>query len=201
MYDTLLEIVGYVASAIVLVSFFMSSVTRLRLVNLVGAALFAIYACLTHTYPTALMNLCIVLVDIYYLVRLSRRNARYTVLPTEVHDPHLQAFLAFHGDHLRRVFPDLEQALALADTLCLTYCDLTPAGLLLGKGTAHGTLEVLVEYNIPAHRDGYTSRALYAALPGMGIRRLVWHGVSQSRAKQLKKLGCSQENGRWVMVL
>lgn len=201
MYDTILEIVGYVASAIVLVSFFMASVVKLRLYNLIGGAIFTVYAFLTRTYPTAAMNLCIVLVDIYYLLKLSRRNARYTILPTRADDPYLEAFLAFFRSDIRQVCPNLEETLAHADTICLTYCDMSPAGLLLGKQLDEKTLQLLLEYHTPAHRDSYTSRALYTNLQSRGIGKLVWSEVSQCGRKRLKKLGYSPQAGQWVMEL
>ena len=61
------EIIGYIASALVAVSLMMSSILKLRVINLVGAALFTAYGLLIGAYPVAVMNLFIVLIDLYYL--------------------------------------------------------------------------------------------------------------------------------------
>ena len=56
----LLELVGYVGSGLVIVSMLMTSVARLRVINMIGSAIFTVYALLIHSYPTALMNLFLV---------------------------------------------------------------------------------------------------------------------------------------------
>lgn len=42
--EMLLELVGYFASLLVLVSLLMTSVVKLRVINMVGSLIFAIYA-------------------------------------------------------------------------------------------------------------------------------------------------------------
>jgi len=61
------EIIGYVASLLVAVSLMMRSVLKLRIINLLGAAAFTLYGLLIDAYPVAVMNLFIVLIDLYYL--------------------------------------------------------------------------------------------------------------------------------------
>ena len=61
------EIIGYVASLLVAVSLMMRSVLKLRVINLLGAAVFTLYGLLIGAYPVAVMNLFIVLIDLYYL--------------------------------------------------------------------------------------------------------------------------------------
>lgn len=73
------EIVGYIASALVAVSLMMSSIFRLRVINLVGAALFTVYGLLIGAYPVAAMNLFIVLIDLYYLRDMVSIAKRLTI--------------------------------------------------------------------------------------------------------------------------
>ena len=61
------EIIGYVASVLVAVSLMMRSVFKLRVINLLGAAVFTAYGLLIDAYPVAAMNLFIVFIDLYYL--------------------------------------------------------------------------------------------------------------------------------------
>ena len=62
--DMIIEFVGYLGSFIVLISFLMSSVVRLRIVNGIGALIFAIYALIIRSYPTAIMNFCLIGINI-----------------------------------------------------------------------------------------------------------------------------------------
>lgn len=70
----IVEIMGYFASFLILVSFLMSSVIRLRIVNCAGALIYVVYALIIRSYPTALMNLCLVGINIYYLRKLTKKD-------------------------------------------------------------------------------------------------------------------------------
>ncbi|MFL1897398.1 uroporphyrinogen decarboxylase [Aquimarina sp. 2-A2] len=62
------ELVGYFASAMVLASFLMRNIKKLRLVNSVGCLAFIVYGVLLNwSIPIILTNSAIVCVNIYYL--------------------------------------------------------------------------------------------------------------------------------------
>ena len=61
------EMLGYLASVFVAVSLTMRSLTKLRVINLIGALLFTVYGLIISAYPVAVVNGFIVLVNIYYL--------------------------------------------------------------------------------------------------------------------------------------
>ena len=65
----IVELIGYFSSLLVLVSFLMTSVIRLRIVNSVGAIIFTVYATIIGSYPTALINLCLVGINMYNLYK------------------------------------------------------------------------------------------------------------------------------------
>ena len=66
----IVDLVGYFASLLVLVSFLMTSVIKLRIVDSIGALIFAVYAVIIRSYPTALMNLALVGINMYYLYKI-----------------------------------------------------------------------------------------------------------------------------------
>lgn len=74
------ELIGYTASFIVLVSLLMSSLWRLRILNLVGALTFTAYGVLIGAAPVAVVNFLIAVIDVYYLLRM-RREAAATQTP------------------------------------------------------------------------------------------------------------------------
>lgn len=67
-----LEIFGYVGMALVLVSMMMTSVKWLRILNMSGALICAIYGILTNTWPTALLNIGLLIIQMVQLIRLYR---------------------------------------------------------------------------------------------------------------------------------
>ena len=62
------EIVGYLASFFVLLSFFTKDMRKLRLVNSIGCALFVTYGILLMSIPIVITNIAILLVNAYYLL-------------------------------------------------------------------------------------------------------------------------------------
>jgi len=61
------EIVGYLASLFVLLSFFKKDIRQLRIVNSIGCALFVTYGILLPSIPVIITNIAILLVNGYYL--------------------------------------------------------------------------------------------------------------------------------------
>ncbi|MGB1269244.1 MAG: uroporphyrinogen decarboxylase [Flavobacteriaceae bacterium] len=70
MEITLVEIVGYLASIVVLLSFTMKDVKKLRLVNMVGCLLFVVYGFMMPTIrvglPIIITNAAIMGINMYY---------------------------------------------------------------------------------------------------------------------------------------
>jgi len=65
---TFTEWVGYLASIILIISFMMKNVKKLRIINSIGAALFVAYGImLTYSWPIIITNQFILFANIYYL--------------------------------------------------------------------------------------------------------------------------------------
>jgi len=65
------EWVGYIATAIVLISFLMKSVNKLRIVNSLGCLLFVFYGVLLEpiSKPIIITNFAILSINMYYLLK------------------------------------------------------------------------------------------------------------------------------------
>ncbi len=67
------EIIGYIASFVVLLSFLMKDMVKLRIVNSIGCGLFVVYGfLLQNSVPIILTNSVILLIHIYYLLKEKR---------------------------------------------------------------------------------------------------------------------------------
>lgn len=64
------EIIGFLGAFLVLVSFLLKDIKWIRIVNVVGALLFTVYGFSTQTWATAFMNLALIIVHIFYLVKM-----------------------------------------------------------------------------------------------------------------------------------
>ena len=66
---TLLEIFGYTGSFLVILSMMMTSVSKLRVLNVCGAFISAIYSAVYQAYPVVLLNVCLMIINVFQLVR------------------------------------------------------------------------------------------------------------------------------------
>jgi uncharacterized protein with PQ loop repeat len=62
------EWVGYAAMVVLLISFMMKNVRKLRIINSIGCALFVMYGLLLSTsWPIVISNIAIICINFYYL--------------------------------------------------------------------------------------------------------------------------------------
>jgi len=64
-----MEILGYIATVIVLSSFLMKKMTNLRVLNSIGACLFIVYGLLISSGPVVLTNSLILSINVIKLVQ------------------------------------------------------------------------------------------------------------------------------------
>lgn len=67
-----LELFGYLGTGLVLLSMMMTSLERLRWINLAGSVVSMLYAIATKTWPVVLLNLGMILINAVQLIRLKR---------------------------------------------------------------------------------------------------------------------------------
>lgn len=69
-----LEIFGYIGTALVLVSMAMTSITKLRVINLAGSVVSMIYAAFCSAWPVVLLNFGLALINIIKLSRMAHEK-------------------------------------------------------------------------------------------------------------------------------
>ena len=105
--STIIEMVGYLGSFLVLVSFLMTSVVKLRIVNTVGSIIFMIYALIIKSYPTAVMNFCLVVINLHFLYKMNKMGKEYEITRVEKEDGYLEYLLNLYHSDIRTCFPDI----------------------------------------------------------------------------------------------
>ena len=197
----MVEMIGYLGSVLVVVSMLMSSVVKLRVINTIGSGIFAAYALMIHSYPTALMNACLVGINLYNLARLNQKDRAYDLTQAAAGDGLLEYLLNHYREDILTYFPGFTGA-EEADRAYVVFCGGDPAGLLLGTDGAQGTLHVKLDYSTPTYRDCSIGASLYAKLPSKGVHTLVFEGEeSKAHAAYLTKMGFARENGAYVKYL
>jgi len=64
---SLIDLLGYLAMAVLLVSFTMKAVRKLRIINSFGCVLFAIWGLIIEEWPVVITNISILIINLYYL--------------------------------------------------------------------------------------------------------------------------------------
>jgi len=68
----MLEVSAYIAMLIVLVSFTMKDMVKLRILNSIACAIFVVYGIAHDTMPIVVMNISVILINVYYLIKTKR---------------------------------------------------------------------------------------------------------------------------------
>ncbi len=197
-----IDLIGYAGSALVLISMLMTSVVRLRIINLTGSIIFAGYALAIRSYPTAIMNICLAGINIYHLVRIFKEQRIYTLVNTDQDDGYFSYLLKSNEGDIKHYFPEFSLNDLKADVACLVCCDSNPAGLFLGKITEPGNVEVLLDYATAVYRDTSVGRFLYGQLAKEGYRSLTFKQKAEKHIAYLEKTGYKPgDDGSYVLDL
>lgn len=186
------ELVGYLASALVVASLAMSSVVRLRIISLAGSIAFIVYGVLIESIPIIITNASIALLNIFFLRRefaSGGRDLGAIVVPRE--SPFLVDFLRSHEADIARFQPDVSLTDVGDFALVLTRNGL-PAGVLLGDRRG-SRLEVHVDHVLPEYRDSRIGRWLFGdgadVLRDAGVGHVVTTGHSDIHESYLRRVG------------
>jgi len=190
------EALGYLASALVIVSLAMRSVVRLRVISLCGSVTFLVYGYLIESPPVMVTNGSIALINLWFL------RQEFFVKPANRHDlgvsrirpdsPFLTDFVEYHADDIGRFQPDFEMPVGDDVVSMLLTRDGLPAGLLVGR-RSDDTLAIDLDYVLREHRDSRIGQWIYG--PGAtvfrddGLRRLTATALTDDHQRYLRRVG------------
>jgi hypothetical protein len=190
------ELVGYLASALVVLSLTMTSVVRLRMVSLAGSITFFLYGVLIESVPIMITNGSIAVINVWFLRREfasgGPRGRDLGVSHIRPDSPFLADFVAFHLADIHRFQPDFHLPTGDDVVTLLLNRDGLPAGLLIGRRQG-STLTIDLDYVLGPYRDSRIGRWLYG--PGSsvfradGIDELRSAGTTDTHRKYLERVG------------
>jgi hypothetical protein len=197
------ELIGYLASALIVVSLLMSSILRLRIIGLFGAITFTAYGLLIGAFPIAVANGAIIGIHVVHLTRMLRQRAAdayFEALAVPADSPVLRRFVDFHADDARRFQPDFE-GLRGEELALLILRDAVPAGVVLADVDGDEA-RVSLDYVVAEHRDLRPGRFLWVesdAFTSRGIRRVTTTAPTAEHARYLRNVGFERAgDGTWV---
>ena len=185
------ELIGYLASLLVVISLSMTSVVRLRMISLAGSVAFVAYASLIGSVPIVVTNIAIACLNIWFLWRelSGGRDLGAIIVPPD--SAFLLDFLHNHADEIEGFQPDSDPSERATFAMVLTR-DGLPAGVVLGERDG-STLDITIDFVLRAYRDSRLGRWLYG--PGArvfkpaGIDRITATASSDSHRSYLDRVG------------
>ena len=194
-----LEIFGYIGSALVVVSLLMASVVKLRIINTIGSVISGTYALIIGSFPLALMNISLIIINLYYLYKLLKTKQQFEIVAGNGGDSFVKYFVDRNKKDIEVFFPGVEFENAENEVAYMVCCNGNPAGVLLGKDLGNGVLDVLVDYSAPAYRDCSVGAFLYANLGEYGVKKLVFtQNKADDHVSYLTKMGFENVDGDYV---
>jgi len=189
-----IEIFGTMASVIVAISLMMRNIKWLRILNGIGSAAFVIYGIFIGALPVWLLNAFIVIINIYYLVKMRLTRDRFDIIERPIHEsPYIDLFLKFYKNDIELFFPQfkLDDVDGLHADLILR--DMNPVSLILYKTIKEHETEIVLDYAVPNYRDfknaQYYFNAIRKRIASEGTHVFVARAYTKPHAKYLKKLG------------
>ena len=171
-----IELIGYVASALIAFSMMLSSILRLRLINLAGALAFTVYGILIGAIPVAILNGLIVVVNAHFLLQMMRAKEYFHLL-SRPGSGYLSYFLFFYEKDIGSLHPGFEYRPHENQLTLLILRDCTPAGVFIADEEPGGVLRVVLDYAIPRFRDFKIGRFLFVEKADFfrerGIREII----------------------------
>lgn len=196
----ILELIGWIGSALVVLSLAQARVWRFRVLNFAGAALATFYNAVLSIWPFAAMNGIIAVIDIYWMVRLKRESRltsqAYELVQVNHDDAFLSHFLKIHGEDARQHYPHFDPAQPSRATVLVMRGDET-VGVVVVSDTTDGTARISLDYVTPRFRDFSPGRFVYensGLFDRLGVRRI----QSTGDPDYLRRMGFAQHGGVWT---
>ena len=195
------ELVGYLASGIVVVSLTQSRVLYLRGFSLVGSTVFTIYGVLIDSVPLIVTNVVLLGLNLFHLWRILSGREEFSLLEVSTDSAYLRRFLEFHAEDIAASQPDFSGTRE-GDTAVMVLRDMVPTVLIVGR-PRDGEFRVFLDYAIPSYRDFKGGKWLYDRrsdlFDRLGTKTVVAAGLTDPHRRYLKRAGFTpREDGKWT---
>ncbi len=153
------EIIGYVASILIIASLAMTSVLRLRTLSLLGSIAYVTYGVALGAWPIVIANAIIAVLNIWNIYRVLTSTQGLGVSPIAIDAPYLADFLEAHQSDIDKFQPGVRPE--PGDRAWLFLRDGLPVGALLGR-VEGSDFKVKLDYVRPPFRDARLGAWLFS---------------------------------------
>jgi hypothetical protein len=188
----MIEAVGYLGSALVVVSLLMTRILRLRVIGLMGSTTFLIYGLLIGSVPIIITNAVIIIINVTFLWRATHVKEWFYLLEIHPESLYLEEFLRFYQEDILKYQPEWNGEVADSDLTVLVLRDMQPAMAIVGT-VGPDAMDLRLDYAIPRFHDYRMGRFLYDANASFFAERNITTIAASVHTKQharyLEKMG------------
>ncbi len=146
-----LEIFGYIGTALVIVSMMMTSVIKLRIINMCGGFISLIYAICVNTWPIVVLNACLISINFVQTARQLKKREAVTLIPVEANTPTANHLLTIWKRDVQKYSPDLDLEAIKEGKIHILYVGARAVGFsIVTSGGEENDANIL--YLTPTHR-------------------------------------------------
>ena len=190
------EIIGYVASCLLLLAMMMTSVVKLRILNTIGCVLYIIYGLKIGSYPVAFMNAAIACVNIVHIGRSRLSNHIFKLLEIKKDDSLVEPFINHYKSDISRHFPEFSLCDKCYACSYVIVRNMNIAGIFLASDMGDGHLLVELDYVIPTYRDYKVGNFLFNTNRDLfkkhGIKRITALSGTMYHTRYLRRVGFNE---------
>lgn len=195
-----LEAFGYLGTVLVIISMMMTSMLKFRIINISGGTISTVYAILRSTWPVAIMNICLIVINTYHVIRELRHTSVYDRIEVGCDDRSLEYFIKSNLSDINKYFPNFDGHLGDANVICLIYADGCAAGVFIARREGDD-LFVYADYTTPKYRDYKVAKYLFPELKSDGFLRVFERPGVKAHDRYLVKMGFEECDGMMVKKL
>ena len=196
-----IELFGYLGSILVVVSMLMSSVVKLRIINTVGSIISGTYALIIGSFPLALMNACLIVINVYNLIKILNISRKYELVEGNIEDAYFKYFIEHYDKDIKKYFPKSNKSIKSENIVYYIFCNENPAGLFIGNIYKEGIISIILDYTTPTYRDCSVAKFLYIKLQESGVERLCFCEPTKKHKTFLEKMGYHKDGNQYVKEL
>ncbi|WP_029664194.1 YgjV family protein [Cellulomonas sp. KRMCY2] len=204
-----LEIIGWLGSAVLITSLLQTRVMRFRVLNTVSCAVLIGYNALVGVWPMVAMNVVLVGINLWVIARLLRERhdeRAYDVVPIGVREPYLRHLLDRHRADIVAFNPDLPSDVpAVAEHAFLVSTGDQLVGVVLSRaGDTPDEQQVVLDYVLPPFRDFTPGEFVFRAdgpFAALGTHRVLASPGMAASEKYLRAVGFVRQGDRQALEL
>lgn len=203
------EAVGWIGSAVLIVSLMQTRVMRFRVLNAASCVVLVFYNAVVGVWPMVAMNVVLVGINLWVIARLlrERHDARaYDAVPVGLAEPLLEHLLRRHAADVATFNPGLpEDPREDADHAFLVTVGDEIVGVVLSReGAEPGVQQVVLDYVLPPYRDFTPGEFVFrpdGPFAALGTRYVVASPAMASSERYLRAVGFVRQGDRHVLDL